>query len=131
MTQLLAINGSYRENGAIDQAVDVAVQAAMQNGAAVEVIHLRDFPIEFCRNCRHCTQVPGEVPGECVHQDGMRKLIDKIEAADGYILASPTNFYSVTALFKRFMERLLVYAYWSGDRMPRNSGKRRPLKRPY
>ena len=112
MTQLLAINGSYRENGAIDQAVDVAVQAAMQNGAAVEVIHLRDFPIEFCRNCRHCTQVPGEAPGECVHQDGMRKLIDKIEAADGYILASPTNFYSVTALFKRFMERLLVYAYW-------------------
>ena len=112
MTQLLAINGSYRENGAIDQAIDVAVQAAMQNGATVEVIHLRDFPIEFCQNCRHCTQVPGEAPGECVHQDGMRELIGKIEAADGYILASPTNFYSVTALFKRFMERLLVYAYW-------------------
>jgi len=112
MTQLLAINGSYRENGAIDQAIDVAVQAAMQNGATVEVIHLRDFPIEFCQNCRHCTQVPGEAPGECVRQDGMRELIGKIEAADGYILASPTNFYSVTALFKRFMERLLVYAYW-------------------
>ena len=112
MTQLLAVNGSYRENGAIDQAVDVAVQTASEAGATIEVIHLRDFPIEFCRNCRHCTQVPGEVPGECVHQDGMRELIDKIEAADGYILASPTNFYSVTAIFKRFMERLIVYAYW-------------------
>jgi multimeric flavodoxin WrbA len=39
-------------------------------------------------------------------------LIDKIEQADGYILASPVNFGSVTAIFKRFMERLIVYAYW-------------------
>jgi len=112
MTQLLAINGSYRDGGAIDQAVDVAAKAALEAGAAIEVVRLRDFPIEFCRNCRQCTQVPGEAPGECVHQDGMRELIDKIEAADGYILASPTNFYSVTAIFKRFMERLVVYAYW-------------------
>lgn len=42
----------------------------------------------------------------------MRELVRKIETADGYILASPTNFYSVTAIFKRFMERLVVYAYW-------------------
>ncbi|MEN8205262.1 MAG: flavodoxin family protein [Pseudomonadota bacterium] len=112
MTQLLAVNGSYREGGTIDQVIEVAVQTALVAGVTIEVIHLRDFPIEFCRNCRHCTQVPGEAPGECVHQDGMRELIDKIEAADGYILASPTNFYSVTALFKRFMERLVVYAYW-------------------
>lgn len=89
MTRLLAVNGSYREHGAIDQALDVAVQSVSAAGAIIEVIHLRDFPIEFCRNCRHCTQVPGEAPGECVHQDGMRELIAKIEAADGYILASP------------------------------------------
>ena len=125
MTQLLAVNGSYREKGAIDQAVELAVQTASEAGAAIEVIHLRDFPIEFCRNCRHCTQVPGEVPGECVQQDGMRELIDKIEAADGYILASPTNFYSVTALFKRFMERLIVYAYWPwGSRAPKYRRKK-------
>ena len=112
MNRLLAINGSYRENGAIDQAVDVAVLEAMQAGATVEVIYLRDYDIEFCLNCRHCTQQAGESPGECVHHDRMRELVDKIEAADGYILASPTNFSSVTAVFKRFMERLVAYAYW-------------------
>ena len=129
MTQLLAINGSYRENGAMDQAVELAVQTASKAGATIEVIHLRNFPIEFCRNCRHCTQVPGEVPGECVNQDGMRELIDKIEAADGYILASPTNFYSVTALFKRFMERLIVYAYWPwGSRAPKYRKKKATKK---
>ena len=45
----------------------------------------------------------------------MQELIDKIERADCYILAAPTNFGSVTAIFKRFMERLAVYAYWPWD----------------
>jgi len=112
MKRLLAINGSYRQDGAIDQAVAVAVQAAQAGGAQVEIVNLRDYPIEFCRNCRACTQAPGDAPGRCTQDDGMQALIDRIEAADAYILASPTNFFSVTALFKRFMERLAVYAYW-------------------
>jgi len=45
----------------------------------------------------------------------MEELVNKIERADGYILASPTNFGSVTAIYKRFMERLIVYAYWPWD----------------
>ncbi len=40
----------------------------------------------------------------------MRDLIARIEATDALILASPTNFSLVTAVFKRFMERLVVYA---------------------
>lgn len=112
MTRLLAVNGSYRERGAIDQALAVAVQTATQAGATIEVITLRDFPIEFCRNCRQCTQMSGEAPGQCIQQDRMHELIEKLEAADGYIFASPTNFSCVTALFKRFMERLVVYGYW-------------------
>lgn len=112
MTDLLAINGSYREGGAIDQAVHAAVQAAEAAGATIEVIRLRDIPINFCQNCRQCTQEAGEKPGTCVQHDGMQDLVDKIEAADGYILASPTNFYTVTAVYKRFLERLVVYAYW-------------------
>ena len=112
MSKILAINGSYRDGGITDQAVTELTQAVERAGAEVETILLRDYPIEFCLNCRACTQQPGAAPGECVQQDGMAALIKKIEAADGYILAAPTNFYSVTALFKRFMERLVVYAYW-------------------
>ena len=92
------------------------VQAVESAGAEVEVILLRELPIEFCHNCRDCTQQPGVIPGKCVLHDGMDELINKIEQADGYILASPTNFGSVTALYKRFMERLVVYAYWPWDK---------------
>lgn len=112
MTKILAINGSYRDDGITDQTVEAMVQTAQAAGVEVEVILLREYPIEFCLNCRECTQQPGDAPGECVQHDGMHDLINKIEQADGYILAAPTNFGSVTAIFKRFMERLVVYAYW-------------------
>ena len=115
MTKILVINASYRAGGITDQTVDIMIQAVETAGATVEVVHLREHPIKFCLNCRDCTQRPGDAPGECVQQDGMQELIDKIEWANGYILASPTNFGSATALFKRFMERLVVYAYWPWD----------------
>ena len=115
MTRVLAINGSYRDDGITDQTVEAMVRAVEADGAEVEIILLREHPVEFCLNCRECTQQPGNAPAECVQHDGMQELINKIEWADGFILASPTNFGSVTAIFKRFMERLIVYAYWPWD----------------
>ncbi len=115
MSKILAINGSYRDGGITDQAVEAIVQAVESAGAEVELVLLREHPVEFCLNCRECTQQTGDSPGKCVQHDGMEELINKIERADGYILASPTNFGSVTAIYKRFMERLIVYAYWPWD----------------
>jgi multimeric flavodoxin WrbA len=115
MKKVLAINGSYRDDGITDQTVEALAQAIEAAGGEVEIILLREYPIGFCLNCRACTQQPGAAPGECVLHDGMRDLIDRIERADCYILAAPTNFFSVTAIFKRFMERLAVYAYWPWD----------------
>ena len=129
MTRLLAVNGSYREGGVIDQAVDLAVRTVAQRGVETEIVQLRDYPIEFCRNCRQCTQTPGDAPGDCVQKDGMRDLIAKIEAADVLILASPTNFSSVTAVFKRFMERLVVYAYWPWGKPTPQFRRKQPTKK--
>lgn len=115
MTKILVINGSYRDGGITDQIIEIMGESLRLAGAEVEIVRLRQNPIEFCLNCRACTQQPGDVPGECVQHDNMQKLVDSIENSDGYILASPTNFGSVTAVFKRFMERLVVYAYWPWD----------------
>ena len=112
MSKILAINGSYRDDGITDQVVETMLSLLNATGADTEVVTLRDYPIEFCHNCRQCTQTPGVTPGKCVLNDGMQELIDKIEQADAYILASPVNLGSVTAVFKRFLERLIVYAYW-------------------
>jgi multimeric flavodoxin WrbA len=127
--KILAIAASYREGGIIDQAVDVAVRTARRGGADVEVVQLRDYPIEFCLNCRECTQEPGAAPGKCVQQDRMQDLVARIEHADAFILASPTNVYATTALFKRFMERLVVYAYWPWGAPAPKLRKAQPSKR--
>ena len=110
--KVLAINGSYRDGGVTDKAVASVIENLEALGAEVEHVKLREFPIGFCRNCRLCMQQPGDAPGKCALNDGMAELITKIEAADAYVLAAPTNFSSVTALFKRFAERLAVYGYW-------------------
>ena len=114
MIKVLVINGAYRDKGMTDQVLSVMIEALNYEGIDSEVILLREKPIEFCLNCRKCTQQPGRLPGQCVHRDEMQTFINKIEAADAYILASPTNFGSVTAIFQRFMERLIVYTYWPG-----------------
>lgn len=116
--RILAINGSYREGGMTDQVVMLALQQLP--AAQTSVVNLRDYPIEFCLNCRQCMLQPGATPGRCVIDDAMAQLVERIEAADAYILAAPTNLGSVTALYKRFMERLAVYAYWPwGQHAPR------------
>lgn len=113
MKKILIINGSYRENGITDQMTKQAEQVLTEAGHEVEVILLRAFPIQFCLNCRQCTQQAGKIAGDCVHDDNMSVLIGHITASDAFVLAAPTNFSSVTAIFKRFMERLVVFGEWT------------------
>ncbi|HKL25665.1 MAG TPA: flavodoxin family protein [Desulfuromonadales bacterium] len=120
MSRTLVINGSYRSGGFTDQVVNVMAETLVEAGAEVEVVLLRSHPIEFCTNCRICTQPSGKVHGTCVIHDGMAELIGKIEKSDSYIFATPTNFGSATALFMRFVERLVVYADWPwGSKCPK------------
>jgi putative NADPH-quinone reductase len=116
--RVLVVNGSYRAGGVTDQVIAAALQQLPD--VDTDVVNLRDYPIEFCLNCRECMQHPGINPGPCVIDDSMAALVERIEAADAYILAAPTNLGSVTALFKRFMERLAVYLLWPwGKHAPR------------
>jgi multimeric flavodoxin WrbA len=110
--KIVAIVGSYRRDGTIERAVDAILQAAAEKGAETEVIRLIDRHIEFCRNCRKCTQLEGLQRGACVQPDDMDDILKKIEAADGIVLASPVNFFGVTAVTQCFIERLVCYAYW-------------------
>jgi NAD(P)H-dependent FMN reductase len=110
--KIIALSGSYRRDGTIERAVDAILLAAAEKGAETEKIRLIESRIEFCRNCRKCTQLEGLQRGACVQPDDMDDILKKIEAADGLVLASPVNFFGVTAVTQRFIERLVCYAYW-------------------
>ena len=127
-TRVVAIVGSYRRGGATDSAVEAILEGARAKGAVTRTFQLKEQHIEFCRNCRECTQLPGEERGQCGQQDDLEPMLKEIEAADAVVLASPVNYYNVTALFRRFLERLLGYAYWPwGQKAPARS-KLQPRK---
>ncbi|MBU2591061.1 MAG: flavodoxin family protein [Nitrospinae bacterium] len=127
--KIVAIVATYRKGRIIDQAVDAILESAQEKGAEVEKIYLTDKDIKFCTNCRHCTQEAEKSRGECVLSDEMNSILDKIESSNALVLASPVNFGSSTAIYKRFMERLLPYTYWPwGTMIPKIRVKKRGLK---
>lgn len=111
-SKVVAVVGSYRKGGMIDQAVEAVLAGAREKGAETHKIYLADQHIEFCSNCRQCEQTPGPERGMCVQHDDLEPMLEEIEAADAVVLGSPVNYYNATALFRKFMERLIGYTYW-------------------
>lgn len=110
--KILAIVGSYRKGGAIDSAIDEILVAAADAGAEVKKEYLIERRIEYCSNCRACTQEGGTDRGKCSIDDDMPGLLDEIDEAAAVILGSPMNVGTVTAVMKTFVERLICYAHW-------------------
>lgn len=110
--KVVAIVGSYRKGGTIDQAVKAILDGARERGAETRTVYLTEQHVEFCHNCRRCTQAPGLQRGQCVQEDDLQGILDAVESADAVVLGSPVNCWNVTAIFRRFMERLLGAAYW-------------------
>lgn len=127
--KLLAIDGSYRKGGITDQTVTALIEEAKRADITIMApIYLRDRSINFCLNCRQCTQKKGEKRGECPQKDDMEEILKQIDAADVIVLAAPVNFYNVNAITRRFMERLTPYAYWpwgKGAPSSRKKGKKK------
>jgi len=110
--KIIAVIGSYRSGGMTEQLVEATLAAAREQGASTETVRLRDLDMKHCANCRQCMQSSGEARGECVIRDDVPELLDRIDRADGLVLAAPVNLCNVTALTRIFMERCAGAAYW-------------------
>ncbi len=126
--KVVAIVGSYRKGGTIDRVVEAVLDGAKEKGAQTHTIYLTDQHIEFCINCRQCSQTPGPERGKCPQHDDLEPMLQEIEAADAVVLASPVNYFDVTAIYRRFLERLLGFTYWPPNWMPSPRVKQKPRK---
>jgi multimeric flavodoxin WrbA len=110
MVRILAIYGSPRHEGNTALLLKKAVQGAIEAGAEVEEVVLRDLNMSPCLENYGCKET-----GRCVIQDDFQKLYDQLIACQVLMLASPVFFYAVSAHTKILMDRcqsLWVKRYW-------------------
>ncbi|MDR3038221.1 MAG: flavodoxin family protein, partial [Candidatus Adiutrix sp.] len=97
MPKVLAFSGSSTRGGNIEKALQ-AVLAATE--ADTEFIRLAELDMKQCLACVKCVPT-----NRCVHQDDLNQILEKIIAADAFIIGAYPSFASVNALTKTFMER--------------------------
>jgi multimeric flavodoxin WrbA len=110
MSQILAIYGSPRRKGNTSLLLKKAVEGAIEVGAEVEELVLRDLKMSPCLEIYGCKK-----DGRCVIQDDFQGVYDKLLSCQGLMLASPIFFYTVSAHTKILMDRcqsLWVKRYW-------------------
>ena len=102
MKKVLAIQGSFRNNGITTTMLNHAVDEAKKAGHEVEYIKLHDKNINYCKGCRKCFET-----GECVFKDDdMAGISKSIKDADVIILASPVYWANVPAVVKNLFDRM-------------------------
>jgi len=110
MVKILAIYGSPRRKGNTTLLLKNAVKGAIEAGAEVEEIILRDLKMSPCLEIYGCKET-----GRCVIKDDFQQVYDKLLSCQGLMLASPIFFYTVSAHTKILMDRcqsLWVKKYW-------------------
>lgn len=111
--KIIGIIGTYRKGKIIDTAVSEVLRGARDAGFETKKIYLIDKHIEYCTNCRTCTQDSlDKKRGRCIHTDDMDQILQDIDDAEGIVLGSPVNFSTVTAVMKKFVERMVSLGYW-------------------
>lgn len=101
MKQILVINGSPRTNGNTVKLVERISEPLKAADCTIEVLHLSEYNIETCRGCAACV----EKGVRCIKKDDFDLVIEKMYAADGYLLAAPTYMWHTTSLMKIFLDR--------------------------
>lgn len=102
MKNILILSASPRKNGNSDILCHQFMKGAADAGNQVELISLYDKNIGFCRACYACFKT-----GKCVLKDDMAEILDKIQAADVLVVATPTYFLTMNGKLKNTIDRFL------------------------
>ncbi len=99
MLNIIAINSSKRKMNTY-KVISEVKEILNNEEMNVEIINLFDYDIESCIGCEHCL-----IKGNCVFDDDIYKIMDKIKLSDGIILTSPVYMENVSGKLKMFLDR--------------------------
>jgi len=103
----IAVVGSPRKGKNTDLLTDYIIEALSEKNIQVDKFILDSRNISTCSGCECCME-----DGKCVINDDVSKIIEAMKNADGFIFASPSYNYNVTAQMKAFLDRTFcLYDY--------------------
>src|SRR5512136_534317 len=118
--QVVAFNGSARKDGNTAILVRQVLSVLEKEGIRTELLQLAGERIQGCNACGLCMK---EQNRRCaVEDDIVNDCIEKMDGADGIILASPTYFADVSAEMKALMDRAGFVAMANGGMFRRKVG---------
>jgi multimeric flavodoxin WrbA len=118
--KVVAFNGSARAKGNTAVLLNTALDELRKEGIETELVELAGKSIPGCRACYKCFE---RADGHCVVTgDIVNECIDRMRAADGILLGSPTYFSDVSAAMKALIERAGMTSRANGNMLKRKVG---------
>ncbi|MDR2528431.1 MAG: flavodoxin family protein [Synergistaceae bacterium] len=100
---VVAFNGSPRENGNTSRLVKVVFSVLESEGISAKEVRIGNNKIRGCAACGQCREKSLE---RCAFDDDpINGWIEEMKRADGIILASPTYFANLTTEMKALIDR--------------------------
>jgi multimeric flavodoxin WrbA len=118
--KVVAFNGSPRKEGNTYHLIQRVFQELQVAGIETEYIQIGGKPLRGCIACMKCVENKDK---KCtLPDDGLNGYIEKMEGAEGIILASPVYFSNVTSETKAFIDRCGFVCRANGGLLRRKVG---------
>jgi multimeric flavodoxin WrbA len=118
--KVIAFNGSARKDSNTAIMLNVVLEELNKQGIDTELYQLAGKQIHGCIACYKCMENKDR---RCaVKKDVANECIEKMLAADGIILGSPTYFADVTTEMKALIDRAGLVSRANGDMLKRKVG---------
>lgn len=102
MSNIVVLVGSVRKNGNTELLAQSFVEGAKEKNE-VSVVSVADYKVNPCTGCNCCFSRENH---QCVQQDDMENIYEKLKDADLVVVASPAYFYGISAQLKAIVDRL-------------------------
>ncbi|MDD5735298.1 MAG: flavodoxin family protein [Methanothrix soehngenii] len=117
--KVIAFNGSPRRDGNTATLLAAVLRELESQGIETELVHLIG-PLAGCKACFKCKEMKN---GRCIQdKDMINQCIEKMAAADGIIIGSPTHFADLTPETKALIDRAGFVAMANGYMFKRKVG---------
>ena len=119
--KVIGISSSPRKEGNTELLLLEFLRGARESGAETQLFILRRMDIAPCQHCDGCL-----AEGKCVVKDDMWLIYPELEGLDALVLASPIQFYGLTAPAKAMIDR--CQAFWARKYVLKRPLSERPRK---